>query len=363
MPAQGAATSRSPLNLTLAEQSAGCATACVQIPDQASACIDVNLLGGLRVRAGRTTMGPRELGGTKLRRVLLALVLHRGSPVSKDLLVSMLWEGSPPSGAKATLESYVCVLRKTLQPCREVRTSLITTTAGCYAIDMSRVDLDLVRYEHLLSDALEPAASATEALPMLRQAMSLVESPLLPEELDCDWLDDARRIHHQNVRKDLIAAADKVASLPSPDAGRWARMALEVDPLDESAWHALLRSMEANEHHADGLRAYEQCRGLFAAELGCTPGPRLQELYLRLLRGANEDNAELTQLFEAVARLHAQSQLRPQTPLRAPARERREANGHAQSIDRACQALDLLLESFGRGRQEIIAEADRRASA
>jgi len=356
MPTRETAISRAALKST-------CADGCDQIPNHASACIDVNLLGGLRVRAGRTTMGPRELGGTKLRRVLLALVLHRGSPVSKDQLVSMLWEGSPPSGAKATLESYVCVLRKTLQPCHEVRTSLITTVAGCYAIDMSRVDLDLVRYERLLSDALGPATSATEALPMLQQAMSLVESPLLPEELDCDWLDDVRRIHHQNVRKDLVAAAGKVADLPSPEAERWARMALEVDPLAESAWYALLRSMEANEHHADGLRAYEQCRGLFAAELGCSPGPRLQGLYLRLLRGANEGNAELTQLFDAVAKLHAQSQLRPETPVRSPARERREASDHARSIDQACAALDLLLESFGRGRQDPLPETGRRATA
>jgi len=356
MPTRETAISRTALKST-------CADGCDQIPNHASACIDVNLLGGLRVRAGRTTMGPRELGGTKLRRVLLALVLHRGSPVSKDQLVSMLWEGSPPSGAKATLESYVCVLRKTLQPCHAVRTSLITTVAGCYAIDMDRVDLDLVRYERLLSQSLSPAASAAEALPLLQQAMSMVESPLLPEELNCDWLDGARRIHNQNIRKDLIAAADKVAGLPTPHAERWARMALEVDPLDESAWHALLRSMEANEHHADGLRAYEQCRGLFAAELGCSPGPRLQDLYLRLLRGANEDNAELTQLFDAVARLHAQSQLRPLAPLKVPARERREANGHARSIDQACQSLDLLLESFGRGRQGHLTEADRRATA
>ena len=65
-----------------------------------------------------------------LKYSLLALILHRGFPVSKDRLVSMLWEGSPPNGAKATLESYVCVLRKTLQPCNNTsRTSLITTVA------------------------------------------------------------------------------------------------------------------------------------------------------------------------------------------------------------------------------------------
>ena len=74
--------------------------------DQGATCISVDLLGGLRVRTGETTMGPRELGGAKPRRILLALLLQRGSPVSKDRLVSLLWDGSPSSCARATLEAY-----------------------------------------------------------------------------------------------------------------------------------------------------------------------------------------------------------------------------------------------------------------
>ena len=50
--------------------------------------IGVDLVGGLRVRVGETVLGPRQLGGTKPRRLLLALVLSRGEPVSKDRLVS-----------------------------------------------------------------------------------------------------------------------------------------------------------------------------------------------------------------------------------------------------------------------------------
>lgn len=348
---QATPITRTALLLTSTKQSADCATDCGKILDGASSCIDVSLLGGLRVRAGRVTMGPRELGGTKLRRLLLALVLQRGAPVSKDRLVSMLWEDSPPIGARATLESYVCVLRKTLQPCHEARTSLITTVAGCYAIDMSRVDLDLVRYERLMSSALQPDVSAVEALPMLQQAMSLIESPMLPEELDCEWLDDVRRLHNQDARKAMIAAASKVATVSSPLAQRWSRRALDDDPLDESAWHALLRSMEAGGQHADGLRAYNKCRALFAAELGCAPGPGLQDLYVRLLRGANEDDDELSQLFDAVARLHAERLLVSRAPV-IPGGPRPEANNHAHSIEQACTELDRLLHSFGGSRHQ-----------
>ena len=328
----------------------------INFTDQDAGRISVELLGGLRVRAGGTTMGPRELGGTKPRHVLLALLLHRGAPVSKDKLVSLLWGGSPPSCAKATLEAYVCVLRKKLQPGQTVRASLITTVAGCYAIDMGRVDLDVARYEGLIAAALHTDVSAADALPMLHQAMALVESPLLPEEVDREWLDDVRRIHGQCVRKNLVAAASKVAGLPTGSAERWARLALEGDPLDESAWHALLLSMEASGQHADGLQAYDQCRRLFAAELGCAPGPSLQELYVRLLRGANEDNEGLSHLLDAVVRLHMASQVGSGPPVTGLGSGISDAMGQSGSLEQAFRALNLLLRSVG-GRRDQLAGA------
>lgn len=310
--------------------------------------ISVDLLGGLCVRAGGSTMGPRELGGAKPRHVLVALLLNRGTPVSKDRLMSLLWGESPPSCATATLEGYVCVLRKRLQPLQTARGSLITTMAGCYAIDMSRLDLDVVRYERLVATALDPTTCAADALPMLQQAMALAQSPLLPEEVESPWLDDARRIHKQNVRKDLIAASDKVAGLSSVSSERWARLALEDDPLDESAWHALLTGMEASGHHARGLQTYDQCRRLFAAELGCAPGPGLQKLYVRLLRGANEDNDELSHLLDSVVRLHTASQLGSGPAITEQGSGTSDDASHNASVEQAIHALNLLLRTVRR---------------
>lgn len=280
-------------------------------------CFRVDVLGGLHVRAGGRTLAPRELGGAKPRHLLLVLLLHRGSPVSKDQLVSLLWDGSAPDHAKATLEAYVCGLRKALRPCPVAGAGVIMTVSGGYAIDMDCVDLDLARYERLMSVALQPGTAPSDALPMLQQAMALAESPLLPEEVGGEWLDEMRRIHNQDVRVGLISAANKVAGLPSRSAEGWARLALKEDPLDESAWLALLLNMEANGHHADGLQAYDHCRKVFATELGCAPGPGLQELYVRLLRGANENDEGLSRLLDAVVRLHMVSQVGVHLPMAA----------------------------------------------
>jgi DNA-binding SARP family transcriptional activator len=321
--------------------------------DHQAGLISVDLLGGLRVRAGGATLGSRALGGPMPRLVLLALLLHRGAPVSKARLVSLLWGESPPPAVDVTLRGYVCTLRKKLQPGLAARGSLIMTVAGGYAIDMARVDLDLVRYERLVSAALHSGTSAGDALPMLHQAMALAASPLLPEVVDSEWLENVRWRHDQLVRKDLIAAAKKVSGLPFDSAERWARLALEGDPLDESAWHALLSSMESRGQHADGLRAYDQCRRLFAAELGCAPGPDLQALYARMLRGANEKDEELSRLLEAVVRLHMASRLACGPPFTALGSGISDAIGQNASEEQAFRALNRLMRRVGGGRRHV----------
>jgi SARP family transcriptional regulator, regulator of embCAB operon len=215
--------------------------------------------------------GAEGLGGAKPRRVFLSLLLHRGAPVGKERLVDLVWDGHPPNGCVATLETYVCLLRKRVQPLLPAGSSLIRTLAGRYAMDMSLVDLDLDRYERLAATGLRPDVPAATALPVLREALALGQHPLLPEEADDGWLADSRRSHVDHVHRTLVDAAAKVACLPGGDGPRWAEEALQGDCLDESAWLALLLGLERGGRHADGLRAYERCRRLYAAELGCTP--------------------------------------------------------------------------------------------
>jgi DNA-binding SARP family transcriptional activator len=307
--------------------------------------IRVDLLGGLRVQTGGVSLGPRQLGGTKPRHVLLALLLSRGAPVPKERLIALLWGENRPAGATSTLETYVCVLRKKLQPNTPARSSLIRTVAGCYSIDMNFVDMDIARYETLMTDAMSSAVSPAAALPGLIEALALTETMLLPEEDDTEWLGETRRIHAQHNQEDLVAAAAKVVQISPADSSRWSRMALDADPLNESAWYTLLLSKLASGQHADGLRAYDRCRRLFASELGCAPGLGLQELYERLLLEANDDDDELRCLFEAVVRLHKAK------AAGVPSQEVGECSDYANpqdcSLAKACRTLDGLLRSVG----------------
>jgi DNA-binding SARP family transcriptional activator len=301
--------------------------------------IAVRLLGGVSVRVDDREMGPRDIGGTKVRHLLLALLFAEGVPVPKDELIAMLWPGERGSACGATLETYVCQLRKRLRPAGAARWSPIETVSGCYRLDADVVDLDLHRHRRLVERALSQVDSEA-AVPQLRTSLAQLLRPFLPGEGDAAWLEDARWRHGRQVRAWLVAAADKVVDYSPGDAAVWARAAIDLDPLDEGAWWALLRSAEVQGRHADGLRAYEQCRRHLADELGCQPGPRLQEIYTRLLGGPSETAPDLAHLIESVICLYASIAGRAPALLAGlPTAD----EGGGPSVEDARRTLDALL--------------------
>ena len=73
--------------------------------------LEFGLLGPLEMSVDGALVA---LGTPKQRAVLAMLLMNRNNPVGVDRLIAALWEGSPPSGARASIHSYVSNLRKLL---------------------------------------------------------------------------------------------------------------------------------------------------------------------------------------------------------------------------------------------------------
>lgn len=278
--------------------------------------IHVKVLGGLQVRRGETVLGARDLGGCKPRQVLEILVLHRGTPVSKDRLIDMIWGDAAPPEALPTLESYISILRRRIQPGNSKFGPLRTVTSG-YVMDRDQLDLDLDRFNSLLEQAQH--VDAANAYPFLLQALAIAAEPLLADEPSAGWAEQERQDHASRLNWAIVAAANAAAALgETDDAILLARRALSGDGLDETAWCALLGAFQRAGRHADALHAYERCRRLFIDELGCAPGPALQKIHQDLLQGASDSDGDLSDLLSALLCLHAHTT--PTTDV-APANE------------------------------------------
>lgn len=263
--------------------------------------LSAQIIGTLGVRRGEEVLGSQELGGPKCRQILEILLLQLGRPVSKSRLIELLWEGEPPNAAVSTLESYVSVLRRRLQPGMGKSGPLRTTTGG-YVLDRAWVDLDLDRFETRLHAAehSEPAV----AYGLLTEALALATGPLLGNEFLPNWAESERHFHASRTTAARVLAAETALGLGKLDeAAGWAHAVIDAEPLNESAWTVLVLSSERAGRPVEGLRTYESCRRLLSDELGCAPGPVLRDAQARMLKATAEAQSEFGDVLAALLTL------------------------------------------------------------
>lgn len=239
------------------------------------------MFGTTQVLSGGRRMGLRDLGGVKPRQILEILALHRGHPVPKELLVDLVWDGRPPRDAMATLESYVCQLRRNLQPSESSRRSIVVTGPGCYYLDTERVQIDLMEFDRLVDPSL---STGSADLPRLLVALDLVRGDVLEHEPYVGWTEPVRSSYRVKVIDTMVRAgawADQLGD--HARAIELATAATERDALREDGWRLL---MTAHLHRGDrpsGVRAYAACRRILATELAVSPSQDTTDLGDRLL--------------------------------------------------------------------------------
>jgi DNA-binding SARP family transcriptional activator len=136
--------------------------------------VEFRILGPLEVRhEGR----PVHIGGAKERALLALLLLHAGEPVSVDRLIDELWGASPPATARKSVQVRVAGLR------RAVRGDVLLTRGDAYLVRLEPNQLDLQRFEHLLSEADRALAAGdpSAAVATLDGALVLWRGPPLAD--------------------------------------------------------------------------------------------------------------------------------------------------------------------------------------
>lgn len=243
----------------------------------------INVLGPLHVCMDGRVVRPRDFDGSKPREALCVLAAHAGRPVLKEALAAALWDGEPPPSWVSTLEGYVSLLRKALQPGSRARDSVILTRPGSYELDCDRVNVDLVRFDELVVHADTHFHAAP--LPLLESALRLVRGDLLQGERPSEWLNRLRARHDKRFRRASVRAAElALAAGRIDDAAAYAERICESDPMCEAAWRVVIESQWRAGRRCDALRSVQQLREQLAGGLGIGPSAAVERLYVAILR-------------------------------------------------------------------------------
>jgi len=193
--------------------------------------------------------------GAKQRAILAFLVLNRGVPVSADRLIDQLWGDRQTAKPTNALQAQIAQLR------RVIGASAIVTSESGYAIDMSSVDLDTVRFENLVAEGcrLRSEGEVARASAILADALRLRRGEPLSEFVYVTFA-DAERVRLNElalVATEYRIEADLELGLHSDVVGEL-RALCRDHPLRERLWELLMMALYRAGRQAEALRAYAE---------------------------------------------------------------------------------------------------------
>lgn len=240
--------------------------------------VRISLFGPLTVHAENGLLENQDFGGLKPKELLVALLLARGRPVTKDQLAADLWaDGRAPKNVGGTLETYVSQLRKRLFPDRESARRVLVTDSGAYRFALDQVTTDVDVFDELVHRA---ETTGTDKLHLFTQAAALAERGDLVADLpDHNWIVGERELYRDRAtRVHLLAARELLVAGGYGTAIHHAEQALRIRPYAEEAFQQLMVAEYALGHTEASRQTFERCRQLLGDHLGHDPTTATESL-------------------------------------------------------------------------------------
>jgi DNA-binding SARP family transcriptional activator/tetratricopeptide (TPR) repeat protein len=219
-----------------------------------------------------------QLGHTRQRCVLAALLVDANRAVTAEQLVDRVWADRPPRQALGTLYSSVSRLRRALAPAAGVS---LDRRPGGYVLTVPPDAVDLLRFRALVDrahGAADPEAAAT-----LGRALGLWRGEPFAT-VDIAWFNALRdTLEQERTQAELDRTAIRLRLGDHRGLLTELPALAERRPLDERLAGQLMLALYRGGRTAEALTRYEELRRRLARELGADPGPELRGLHARIL--------------------------------------------------------------------------------
>lgn len=246
--------------------------------------VHISLLGSVNVRVGAQQ---QLLRGRQQRISIARLALADGRPVPVSSLVEDLWSEKRPKDAVHALQAHMHRLRTFLN-------LDIEYVNDGYRLRDDSVSVDTKQFAdlHEQGRAHLTAGESRQAAAILDTALRLWRGPALT---DIDDVIGVRPFALQLSSMRQAAGDDRIEALLQCGEGQSLinelRASLAMDPLQETAWHQLMRALWRSGQEAEALAAFGQAREAFIEALGSEPGSRLTQLHSQILNNATDTEA------------------------------------------------------------------------
>jgi SARP family transcriptional regulator, regulator of embCAB operon len=237
--------------------------------------------------SGTVLLDESRLMGRQGRLTFAYLAYEHLRAVSRDELAEELWLGAVPPSWERSLSALISKLR-TLLASTGIPDVALNGSFGHYQLSLpADVWIDV----EAATEAIDRAESALRGDNSQEEAWGLAQvayqisrrSFLMGEE--GPWVTLKR-----SELREVLVRAHECLSEPSiwhtePEyAVKHAKEAIAIEPFRERSYQLLMQAHAAVGNRAEALRVYERCRSLLSEELGVSPSPRTEAVYLDILR-------------------------------------------------------------------------------
>jgi DNA-binding SARP family transcriptional activator/tetratricopeptide (TPR) repeat protein len=246
--------------------------------------MEFGVLGPLRVVRDSV---PVPVPAPKQRAILAVLLLRAGVTVPADTMIDLVWHGTPPRLARASVHTYVMRLRKVLGETAETEQGRLRTSGSGYAIHVNGEELDATAFETLRGRGGDAASTGNwrDAAARYKAALALWHGDVLEDVPGMGRLDGARRLTELRwqtaedwIQAELVLGRDSevISSL---------RTLTVTHPLRERFHEQLMLALARTGRPAEALEVYQRFSAAIADELGIEPGHALRELRATVAAG------------------------------------------------------------------------------
>lgn len=228
--------------------------------------LTVRLLG--RVSVSRDGAVLAAFGSGPLLRLVTALTLRRGVPVSRTELAFRLWPDSSEAQARTNLRKALHLLRQELD---DVDLFVEITHGSVRWLDDAPAQVDV--------DAFLTACDGGDD----RGAVERYGGSLLPGVYD-EWVLEERARLHGLACAALTRLVEGVDDDPAAGLA-FAQRLVELEPTSEWAHRHVIRGHVERGDRAAAIGAYHRCVEVLGTEVGVEPSAETRELYERLVDG------------------------------------------------------------------------------
>jgi DNA-binding SARP family transcriptional activator len=251
----------------------------------------LTLLGGFQVELdGRSVTGFKS---NKVRALLAYLAVEADRPHRREMLAGLLWPERTDRDALNNLRYSLANLRKTLDDRSSATPFLLIdhdtvrfNPASDAWLDVNQLLGQVARGLHGAAD-LPPAAVAA-----LQSALALYRGSFLEgfSVGDAAPFEEWLLLRREQIAQHLTLALASLAALHEargdyPHAHALARRHVALEPWNEDAHRALMRTLALDEQRSAALHQFRVCRRILAEELGVEPAEETVALFETIRKG------------------------------------------------------------------------------